>query len=60
VYLVNARHMKGVPGKKTDVCDAHPRHQSRLRERNRAGDRDRPRPCPPPPRRLLLLRVTAP
>ena len=22
VYLVNARHVKGVPGKKTDVCDA--------------------------------------
>jgi transposase len=22
VYLVNARHIKGVPGKKTDVCDA--------------------------------------
>jgi transposase len=22
VYLVNARHAKGVPGKKTDVCDA--------------------------------------
>ena len=22
VYVVNARHVKGVPGKKTDVCDA--------------------------------------
>jgi hypothetical protein len=22
VFLVNARHVKGVPGKKTDVCDA--------------------------------------
>jgi transposase len=22
IYLVNARHVKGVPGKKTDVCDA--------------------------------------